>query len=214
MNLYTIRTRDGIEIGPMSLVQLEIMVQEQQVKPATLIYTEDSKKWHMAATLSEIRELLQKHAPKPVPITRESKSGSDSKKPRKLSASSISKKAAPSTLRPGEEMYLIRTGGGVEYGPTNFDHIKKLAKEGQIKATTMIFTVSTKRWHLAASVPEVRALVRRYKPDQDEILDRLRSVNASVSRDHSTMFDPRRSGIRIKRPFWKRFFSKPDYEDD
>src|SRR5687767_5948344 len=107
------------------------------------------------------------------------------------------------------ELYTVRASDGVEYGPSNIDQIQELVKQGRVKATTMIFTQSTNRWHLAASVQEVRALLRKYNPDQDGVLNRIRTMSGNT-RDsaHANMAVGRVSSVRIKTPFWKRFFTK------
>ncbi len=107
------------------------------------------------------------------------------------------------------ELYTVKASDGVEYGPCNIEQVQELAKQGRVKATTMIFAQSTQRWHLAASIAEIRALLRKFNPSQDSALNRIRSLN-STCRDsaHAAMAAGRISTVRVKRPFWKRIFSR------
>jgi hypothetical protein len=112
------------------------------------------------------------------------------------------------------ELYTIRASDGVEYGPCNLEEVKELVKQGRVKATTMVYTQTAGRWHLAASVPEVRAFLRKYNPSQDSALNKIRSLGSNV-RDsaHALRAAGRMSTIRIKNsslfnkiPFWKKLF--------
>jgi hypothetical protein len=109
-----------------------------------------------------------------------------------------------------EGLYTIRASDGKEYGPCNIEQAKELVKQGRVKATTMIFVQATNRWQLAASVAEIRALLRQYNPTQDSALNKIRSMGSGNIRDsaHANMAVGRVSTIRVKNPFWKRFFSK------
>ncbi len=104
------------------------------------------------------------------------------------------------------ELYTVRASDGVEYGPCNLDQLTELVKQGRIKATTMVFTLSTNRWHLAASLGDLRNLLRKYNPDQNSTLNRIRA--AGSVRDSAHMAVHRVSSIRVKNPFWKRLFGK------
>jgi hypothetical protein len=113
------------------------------------------------------------------------------------------------------DLYTIRGSDGVEYGPSNIAQVQELVKQGRVKATTMVFTQSGKRWHLAASIPEVRSLLRQYNPSQDSALNRIRSMGGNIRNSaHAIMAAGRVSTIRIKKknifaklPFWRRFFN-------
>ena len=108
------------------------------------------------------------------------------------------------------ELYTIRAADGVEYGPVNIDQVVELVKQGRVKATTMVFVQSANRWHLAASVSEIRELLRKYSPTQGSTLDRIRALGKVGPRDsiHGVMAAGRISTIRIKKkqPFWKKLF--------
>ena len=107
------------------------------------------------------------------------------------------------------ERYNVRASDGVEYGPCSLDEVMELIKQGRVKATTMIFTQSTARWHLACSIAEVRPLLRKYNPSQNSALNRIRAANSNV-RDsaHGSVAMRRISTIRVKHPFWKKLFNK------
>jgi hypothetical protein len=107
------------------------------------------------------------------------------------------------------ELYRIRGSDGVEYGPSNIEQVQELVKQGRVKATTMIFVQSTQRWHLAASVAEVRCLLRQYNPNQSSTLNKIRSMGKNA-RDsaHVMMAVGRVSTIRVRTPFWKKGFFK------
>ncbi len=62
-NLYTLQLNQTVKLGPMALGQLEEMIRQGRVKPSTLIFTHHTNRWHLAATLPEIHELLDKHHP-------------------------------------------------------------------------------------------------------------------------------------------------------
>jgi hypothetical protein len=110
----------------------------------------------------------------------------------------------------------VRTGEGVEFGPCNIEEVRLLVKQGRIKATTMVFKQSTGRWHLGASVPEIRAFLRMYSPDQDSVLNKIRSLkNNTRDSAHVARELGRVSTIRAKpTDFWgkvsalKKFFGK------
>jgi len=109
------------------------------------------------------------------------------------------------------ELYKIRGGDGIEYGPANIEQVLELVKQGRVKATTMVFVQSANRWHLAASVTEVRAMLRQFSPKPDSTLDRIRAQGTANPRDsaYANMAVGRISTVRMKRnPFWKKLFSK------
>jgi hypothetical protein len=228
MSLYTIRNPDGVQIGPMSLEQLEHLIKQARVKPATMIFTQGINRWHLAAAVPEIRTLLLKY--QPGGLTSIQRINPDAGHPResammRKSGSGVSSPQRSRTIRPsarvtssgplpssssGAELYTIRASDGVVYGPANVDQVKELVKQGKIKATTMIFMQSTGRWHLAASIQEVRAFLRKFNPTQDSILNRIRAMGAGNIRDsaHALTGTGRMSSIRVRHPFWKRLFSR------
>lgn len=106
------------------------------------------------------------------------------------------------------ELYTIRGSDGVEYGPCNIEQVQELVKQGRVKATTMVYTQSAKRWHLAASVNEVRALLRKHSPNASSALNRIRGIGTGAPRDSAHVMMGRISTIRVKRPFWKRIFGR------
>jgi len=114
------------------------------------------------------------------------------------------------------ELYTIRASDGVEYGPCALEQVKELVVQGRVKATTMVYTQTGGRWHLAASVPEIRSFLRKYNPSQDSALNKIRALGANV-RDsaHALRASGRISTIRVKSselirriPFWKRIFGR------
>jgi hypothetical protein len=219
---YTIQTNQGIKHGPMTFSQLEEMAKHGRVKPMTMVLLASTGRWQAAASIPEIRAILKKLHPSQSILFKDKKPslvqalGRRASKIASLakfqntdkkheSHSSPVKKDEKEKTDADEELYTVRSGDGVEYGPANFEEIKRLVKLGRIKATTMVMRKSSKRWHLAASVPEIRALVRKYNPSQDSVLDRIRSI------DHSSGTDAKRSStvrLRIKQPFWRKFFSR------
>jgi hypothetical protein len=123
--------------------------------------------------------------------------------------------ATPSKIR--TEIYTVRGGDGVEYGPINISQLQELVKQSKVKATTMIHTQSAGRWHLAASIVEVRALLRQYNPTQNSALNKIRAMGGSVIRDsrQAHMAVGRVSTVRVKKgnvlerlPFFKRLFHR------
>ncbi len=221
MSMYIIRTQEGVELGPIPLEQVEEFVKQGRVRPTSLIFTQESNRWHLAASLPEVRELLRNFQPKlnsAIKRIRSSEYGIPSSKAdsriRKSIAPSKSRKRHSSVIKPlplieaSDERYTIRASDGVEYGPSTYEELKILAKQGRIKATTMVFTKSSNRWHLAASVTEVRALLRKYNPGQDSILNRIRSMGSIRDSAHALMQMGRISTVRVKHPFWKRLFSR------
>jgi hypothetical protein len=126
----------------------------------------------------------------------------------------MSTETTPSKIR--KEIYTVRGGDGIEYGPINIAQVQELVKQVKIKATTMIYVQSAGRWHLAASIPEVRALLRQLNPTQNSALNRIRAMGGSVHDSrHATMALGRVSTVRVKRgnildrlPFWKKLFHK------
>jgi hypothetical protein len=227
MDSYVVRLPNGVKLGPMSLDQLKSHIKQGKVKATTMISDDEDDHWHFAASFQEIRDLLKKYRPgdlsviNRIRVTAHEPTPRTSNQPRKQHPASKSqnrnRKEKSAEAPPGKaridppeekvELYTIRSGNGVEYGPSKFEEVKELVKQGRVKATTMVFTKSTNRWHLAASVSEVRALLRRYVPSQNSILNRIRSIEGSNLRDSAHIVpDVNFSMARGKRPFWKRLF--------
>jgi uncharacterized protein DUF4339 len=80
-------------------------------------------------------------------------------------------------------LYTIRTRDGLEVGPLSIEEVAKLAQEGQFSSTAMIYRSDTKRWHLAASIPEIRVILRKYNPRRDSHISRLRQTVGEDARD-------------------------------
>ncbi len=76
-------------------------------------------------------------------------------------------------MDPGN-FYRIRFADGTETGSLDLHAIEPFVKEGRVRATTMIFIESENKWRLAASVPEVRLLIRKFNEGQDSTLDKIR----------------------------------------
>ena len=94
---------------------------------------------------------------------------------------------------PGTVLYTVRTRDGLEVGPLKLEEVAKLVQEGQFSSTAMVYRSDTKRWHLAASIPEIRVVLRKYNPRRDSHISRLRQG--------ATMENPRDSrafGFKIK----------------
>lgn len=220
MSMYIIRTPEGVELGPIPLEQVEEFVKQGRVRPTSLIFTQESNRWHLAASLPEIRELLRTFQPKLNPsisrvhAAQRDGSKTDSRIRRSVPPSSKGRKRHSSVFKPvplveaGDERYTVRASDGVEYGPTTYEELKVLVKQGRVKATTMVFTKSSNRWHLAASIQEVRALLRKYNPSQDSVLNRIRAMGNIRDSAHALMQQGRISTVRVKHPFWKRLFSR------
>jgi hypothetical protein len=89
----------------------------------------------------------------------------------------------------GAVFYTVKTRDGLEVGPLSLEEMAHVIQEGQLSSTTMVFRSDTKRWHLAASVPEIRAMLRKYNPRRDSHISRLRRYatggNARDSRQFS-----------------------------
>lgn len=220
MESYTIQTHEGAELGPLTLEQVEMLIKQKRIFPASMVFTQSNNRWHLAASLPEVRELLRKHHPSlnriinrirktdhGIGVTKSrvlkpSSSHPSISKSRKHSASEAPAFQPSPVFNPGNERYIIRAGDGVEYGPATYEEVKELVKQGRVKATTMVFTKSTNHWHLAASVQEVRALLRTYNPAQDSTLNRIRPHDSTLA----LMAHARISRIRVKHPFWKRLF--------
>jgi hypothetical protein len=214
---YTIQTNQGIKHGPMSLHQLEEMARHGRLKPMTMVLVSGTGRWQVAASIPEVRSILKKLHPSQSILFKEKgvsfveKFGKNASKIASKIRSKMPEKkpeplAAPLKSAKDEsvEYYTVRAGDGVEYGPADYDEVKRLVKLGRIKATTMILKKTTKRWHLAASIPEVRSLLRKYNPSQNSVLDRIRAIDNAAH-------DPRRSStvrLKIKKAFWKKFFSR------
>ena len=104
----------------------------------------------------------------------------------------------------GPEHYLVRTSTGAEEGPFEIAQLEDLVKEGRIKATTMICIQSAQRWHLAASIPEVRVYLRKYSPGQSSVLDRIRAIK-TATHDGDGLFSIERASTHIRQ---SKIFSK------
>jgi len=213
MQHYTIQTNQGIKNGPMTLAQLEDMARHGRVKPMTMVLVSNSNHWQTAANIPEVRAILKKIHPSQSSQLKDKKPGIAEKLAKRVSAVDKSRRSGDKTSdshgsdrenkETDNELYTVRAGDGIEYGPADFEEVKRLVKLGRVKATTMILRKTTKRWHLAASIPEIRALVRKYNPSQNTTLDRIRAFDQSGT-------DPRRSStvrLKIRQPFWKKFFS-------
>jgi hypothetical protein len=213
---YTIQTNQGVKHGPMTHAELEDMARHGRVKPMTMVLVEGTGRWQVAASIPEVRSILKKLHPSQSILFKErgpsfvEKFGKKASKLASKFRKSDKKKEHAAPLSHSKEddkketgeLYTVRAGDGVEYGPADYDEIKRFVKLGRIKATTMIFKKSSKRWHLAASILEIRSLLRRYNPGQNSVLDRIRAI------DHAA-HDPRRSStvrLKIKNAFWKKFF--------
>ena len=88
-------------------------------------------------------------------------------------------------------LYTVKTREGLEIGPMKLEEMIKIAQEGQFSSTSMIFKSDTKRWHLAASIPEIRGVLRKYNPRHDSHISKLRqgtSGDAQSSRQFSLKF--------------------------
>lgn len=83
----------------------------------------------------------------------------------------------------GTVLFTVRTRDGLEIGPLTLEEVAKLAQEGQFSSTSMVFRSDTKRWHLAASVPEIRVILRKYNPRRDSHISRLRQGVPETGRD-------------------------------
>lgn len=217
MSLYTIRTSEGVQIGPISKEQVDHLIRQCRIKPSTMIFTTASNRWHLAASLPEIRVLLLQCQPvQAINIQRihqqesagqnsASKIARRNKSLEKIESPSKMMAKAPST---GPELYNVRASDGVEYGPMTIEQMRDLVKEGRVRATTMVFTRSSGRWHLAASLQEVRALLRKYAQGQTSVLNRIRAVSDNPRDSAHVIPGSRTSTIRVKNPFWKRLFRK------
>jgi hypothetical protein len=217
-NLYKVRTAEGNEIGPFGLSQLEDMIKHGVVVPTTMIFVQGPNRWHLATALPEIRELLKQFhversrakAPEAKPSSvRQGESLSSLIK--KASSQAPVKDPRKKNARTPGDLYTIRTGDGVEHQSIGLKEVQQFVKEDRIKATTMVLTQSTQRWHLAASVPEIRKLLRQYNPSQNSVLNRLRSMGAVHSRDSANRFiveDEDLSAVRMRRSLWKKLFQK------
>src|SRR5437016_1264347 len=101
------------------------------------------------------------------------------------------------------EQYNIRFSDGTETGLISLDDVKKLVQEGKLKGTSMVFTTGSNKWRLAASIVEVRDLIREFDATQDSVLDRIRTEGAE---SHTVVMKARRKE-RLeggKKSFWKK----------
>ena len=102
------------------------------------------------------------------------------------------------------ETYIIRSTDGTESSPVSLEDLSALVKDGKVRGTSMIYTEGSKRWRLAASISEVRDLIREFAPGQDAVLDRIRTEGAA---SNTVQIKKRRQEREeVKNPFWKRIF--------
>ncbi|MDD2710785.1 MAG: hypothetical protein PHV34_22620 [Verrucomicrobiae bacterium] len=104
------------------------------------------------------------------------------------------------------EAYTIRGADGIEYGPCNLEQVKEIVRQKRIKATTMVYRHSTHTWHLAASINEIRGLMRKYDPSQSSTLNRLRQFCKGDPRDSAHNNFGNISSSSKHHPFWKKLF--------
>lgn len=71
-------------------------------------------------------------------------------------------------------LYRIQFADGAETDLLDLHAMETFVKEGRVRATTMVFIESENKWRLAASVPEVRLLIRKFNESQDSTLDKIR----------------------------------------
>jgi len=228
MHRYVVQTRHGLKYGPADLDEIEKLVRRGWIQSSTMVLLQGSSQWRLAASYADVRDIIRKYAPTHSGAGQiQPPSGSRARPASHIRPPTVVEKI-PRTTEPEKEacvvskephlsqnvsmeLYTIRASDEVEYGPCPLEQVKELVKQGRVKATTMVFTQSTQRWHLAASVGEVRVFLRQYNPSQNSTLDRIRSLSTDIARDsaHAAMASKRIStAIRIKHPFWKRLFSR------
>jgi hypothetical protein len=106
---------------------------------------------------------------------------------------------------PGAVLYTVRTRDGLEVGPLSLEQVAKLVQEGQFSSTAMVYRSDTKRWHLAASVPEIRVILRKYNPRRDSHISRLRQGAPETGRTTNIYEKVKKTGIFYKIfPFMKK----------
>ena len=102
------------------------------------------------------------------------------------------------------ERYNIRASDGTETGAILVEEVKTLIEQGKVKGTSMIYTEGSQKWRLAASIPEIRDLIREFDPTQDKVLDRIRTEGAE---SHTIIIKARREAhMKEKMSFWSRIF--------
>ena len=102
------------------------------------------------------------------------------------------------------ERYIIRSTDGTESSPVSFEELSVLVKDGKVRGTSMVYTEGSRKWRLAASIVEVRDLIREFAPGQDAVLDRIRTEGAT---SNTVQIKKRRqAGGKAKKSFWKRIF--------
>ena len=109
------------------------------------------------------------------------------------------------------EQYNIRSTDGKESGLMPLDDLKKLVQEGKLKGTTMVFTTGSNKWRLAASISEVRDIIREFDATQDSVLDRIRTEGAASN----TVVMKARRKERLeggKKSFWGKILGSGDSE--
>lgn len=106
------------------------------------------------------------------------------------------------------EQYNIRSTDGKETGLISLDQVKQLVREGKVKGTSMVSTTSSNKWRLAASITEIRDLIREFDGTQDGVLDRIRTEGAE---SHTVVMKARRKvHLNKDKPFWKRILGSGD----
>ena len=107
------------------------------------------------------------------------------------------------------EQYNIRFSDGTETGLISLEQVRQLVQDGKLKGTSMVFTSGSNKWRLAASILEVRDLIREFDATQDGVLDRIRTEGTA---SHTVVMKARRKD-RLeggKKPFWKKIFGSGD----
>ncbi len=109
------------------------------------------------------------------------------------------------------EQFNIRFSDGKETGLISLEQVRQLVQDGKLKGTSMVFTTDSNKWRLAASISEVRDLIREFDATQDGVLDRIRTQGAE---SHTVVIKARRKE-RLeggKKPFWKKLLGSGDSE--
>jgi hypothetical protein len=222
---YTIQNNQGVRYGPMPLLEILQYISERRITPLTMVLKTPEERWQMAATWSELKDALLQAFPEHANLISyrgKFRSGVfaskplvqpfvEALKPNPLASPSPTHPlpTAPGTKSSGAEepvptrdTYRYRGADGVEVGPLGYQELRSSIQEQRLKGTTMVWTSATDKWHLAASLPEVRVLIRKFNPGQDGILDRIRAMRKST-------VDKRRAStthFKVKKPFWAKFF--------
>lgn len=100
------------------------------------------------------------------------------------------------------ETYKIRFSDGSETGPLTLEDVKKFIVEKKLKGTSMVHTETSGKWRLAASIVEVRDLIREFDDTQDGVLDRIRPEGTN---SNTMMVKKKRQEAKEgPKGFWKR----------